>query len=300
MERMERERAFLSRNGPAALILPIAILVSWGVAFAEGSIAFLRHSGSFYQVWIMDTEGEGQRQLTFSAGDKVNLSWSADGKEILYNTSMGELFILDVEKGKDRRVDIGMRGMTDAEWSPDGRQVLFSLSTTNSIDTNDIWLVSLDGKKKRKLTHMRNMQHHPVWADQGRSIVFLSGKGDEVHNIWITDRDGRAPGPLTVNSGYNFEPDCSVDNELAFSSDRSGNYELFLMDLQGKKVSNLTGHPGLDTEPSWSPDGRGLVFVSNRSGTLQIWKIDRDGSGVKQLTEGPDPSRTPKWGSKTQ
>ena len=290
----------MSRYRLTALVLPMAVLVSWGAAFAEGSIAFLRYSGSFYQIWMMDCEGEGERQLTFSPGDKVNLSWSADGKEILYNTSMGELFIHDVGKGKDRRIDIGMKGMTDAEWSLDKRQILFSLSTTNSIDTNDIWLVSIDGKTKRKLTHMRNMQHHPVWADQGRSIVFLSGKGDDVHDIWITDKDGRSLSQITFNSRYNFEPACSVRNELAFSSDRSGNYELYLMDLQGKNASTLTDHPALDSEPSWSPGGESLVFVSNRSGTLQIWKMDHDGSGLRQLTEGSDPSRTPKWGPKTQ
>jgi TolB protein len=283
--------------------LKSAMVIAYLVAFlapavaqgSSGEIAFLRHSGSFYQIWIMDRDGSNTKQLSFSPGDKANISWSPDGKQILFNTNMGELYILNLKTGQTSPLDIGMQGMTDAEWSPDGKSVLFSLSTTNSIDTNDIWLVAIADKSRRKVTHMAHLQHHPVWADQGSKVLFLSGKGDDVHDIWLTDINGRAPQQMTFSSGYNFEPDCSVANQIAFSSNRSGNYELYTMNLQGANVKSVAAHPGFDSEPDWGPAGKSLVFVSNRSGRSHIWKILLDGGRLTQLTRGDSRNRTPKW-----
>jgi TolB protein len=262
---------------------------------SSGDIAFLRFSGNFYQVWLMDADGSNARQLTFSPGDKVNISWSTNGSKLLYNTNMGELFVLDLKTGKSAPVDIGMLGMTDAEYSPDGKSILFSLSTTDSIDTNDIWLVAIAEKSRRKVTRMAHLQHHPVWADQGRKILFLSGKGDDVHDIWLTDLGGRTPQQLTFSNGYNFEPDCSVLNQIAFSSNRGGNYDLYSMNLDGANVKSMAAHPGFDSEPDWGPEGKKLIFVSNRSGRPHIWKVESDGSGLLQLTKGDSRNRTPKW-----
>lgn len=277
------------------IALTAALCTSAPAQNPTAEIAFLRFSGDFYQIWLMDRDGRNLRQLTTSPGDKANISWSPDGSRILYNTNMGELHILNIASGKSRPLDIGMTGMTDAEWSPDGKSVLFSLSTTDSIDTNDIWLVTLADKSRRKLTRMAHLQHHPVWADRGRKILFLSGQGNEVHDIWITDTGGLSPRQLTFSSGYNFEPDCSVLNQVAFSSNRSGNYDLYLMDLQGTRVVPVAAHPGFDSEPDWGPNGKSLVFVSNRSGRSHIWKLRLDGLILTQLTRGDSRNRTPKW-----
>ena len=56
--------------------------------------------------------------------------------------------------------------------------------------------------------------------------------------------------------------------QIAFSSNRDGDLEIYVMDEDGKNLRNLTNHPMSDYEPAWSPDGQSIAFVSSRWGTL--------------------------------
>ena len=67
------------------------------------------------------------------------------------------------------------------------------------------------------------------------------------------------------------------------------------MDLQSRKEKRLTDAPGLDSDPSFSPDGQNIIFVSNRSGNQQIWKMDLEGGNLIQLAQGDQESVDPDW-----
>ncbi len=61
-------------------------------------------------------------------------------------------------------------------------------------------------------------------------------------------------------------------------------YDLFIADLQGNIIKQLTDHPGYDAEATVSPDGKKIVFTSTRSGDLELWTMDIDGSNLQQVT----------------
>ena len=133
---------------------------------------------------------------------------------------------------------------------------------------------------------------------------------------------------LTVN----LWAQASDVTHIAFSSRRTGNSDIYIMDIEGKNIENFTNHPAWDFSPTfspngrwmayvsdrdiylmnlatkarhrltegrspdWSPDGESIVFTSNRSGQANIYKIDVNGEEVQQLTnEGSngDPSWSP-------
>ena len=72
--------------------------------------------------------------------------------------------------------------------------------------------------------------------------------------------------------------DASRKTKIAFASSRDGNYEIYVMDGDGKNQRRVTAHPTIDLHPAWSPDGKKIAFVSNRNGGyIQIWVIDGDG-----------------------
>ena len=75
--------------------------------------------------------------------------------------------------------------------------------------------------------------------------------------------------------------------QIAFSSTRDGNLEIYVMDADGNNQIRLTNHPEHDYQPSWSPDGRRIAFVSVRNGgNRQIYVMDSNGKNVKLLTNG--------------
>lgn len=61
-------------------------------------------------------------------------------------------------------------------------------------------------------------------------------------------------------------------------------YEIFVADLKGKIVKQLTRSPGYDAEATVSPNGDKIVFTSTRSGDLELWTMDLNGENLKQLT----------------
>lgn len=61
-------------------------------------------------------------------------------------------------------------------------------------------------------------------------------------------------------------------------------YDIFVADLQGNIIRQLTDEPGYDAEPTVSPDGKKIVFTSTRSGDLELWTMDIDGSNLRQVT----------------
>ncbi len=89
-------------------------------------------------------------------------------------------------------------------------------------------------------------------------------------------------------------PAWSPDGKkIAFQSDRSGSWDIWVMDMDGNKV-NLTSHPATDGGPAWSPDGSKIAFASTRGGggQLDIYVMNADGANVKRLAGSPgDPAR---------
>jgi Tol biopolymer transport system component len=73
---------------------------------------------------------------------------------------------------------------------------------------------------------------------------------------------------------------------IVFQSSRSGDYDIWVMGLDGSGLRNLTHHKGYDSNPAWSPDGRRIAFTSYRTGWPKIWVMNADGTSVRQLTRG--------------
>src|SRR5437016_3611984 len=74
------------------------------------------------------------------------------------------------------------------------------------------------------------------------------------------------------------------NGKIAFTSLRTGNYDIYTMNADGSDVTALTNDAAADFLPAWSADGEKIVFESNRGGTNGIWVMNADGSGKAQVT----------------
>lgn len=257
-------------------------------------ISYLAYIDGYWQACVMAADGSAQRQVTSSRYDKSKVSWYPDGKYLLVNGNQGELNKVDTSTGKETPVPAPLQGMNDAVVSPDGMQIAFSLSTSGSIDDNNIWLIDADGGNQQKMTNMQGLQHEPVWLPNGKHLYFLSGEGGQAHDIWRLTLATRETEQLSSSSLYHFDVAVAPDGRVAFSSNRSGNYEIWIRDLEGN-LRQVTRDPAMDGKPTWSPDGKTLIFESSRSGDPNLWKVTLSGGEPEQLTRYQEGARAPAW-----
>jgi len=89
-------------------------------------------------------------------------------------------------------------------------------------------------------------------------------------------------------------------NKLAFASNRTGNWDLYVLDLNNGELTRLTDTPEYDASPTWSPDGQWLAYESyvegGQSGNLELFIRTLDGSQASiQLTDHPGADFSPAW-----
>ena len=108
--------------------------------------------------------------------------------------------------------------------------------------------------------------------------------------------DGSNPRRLTVNSASDQHPAWSADGAyIAFSSNRDGNYEIYVMGSDGSNPRRLTNHRRDHKSPAWSADGAYIAFSSNRDGNYEIYVMGSDGSNPRRLTNHKNGDVQPAW-----
>ena len=83
-----------------------------------------------------------------------------------------------------------------------------------------------------------------------------------------------------------------VNGKIAFSSDRDGNREIYMMNPDGTNQVRLTNNTGVDDSPAWSPDGTKIAFVSQVGPDLSartIFMMNPDGTNKVEVTTVPNP-----------
>ena len=92
------------------------------------------------------------------------------------------------------------------------------------------------------------------------------------------------------------DPAWSPDGtEIAFSSERTSDRDIYVMKANGSGQTRITNSAGADYSPAWSPDGRRIAFVSERDGNAEIYVMDSDGSNPVRLTSDFYPDNDPSW-----
>jgi serine/threonine protein kinase len=96
-----------------------------------------------------------------------------------------------------------------------------------------------------------------------------------------------APPPTTAPGVYS--------GRLAFTSNRDGNPEIYVIDLSSSSLARLTKNNVNDWLPDWSPDGSEIAFTSNRAGGYDLWAMNADGSGQRAVVTTGAWDDYPRW-----
>jgi len=125
----------------------------------------------------------------------------------------------------------------------------------------------------------------PAWSPDSRRLAYVSFENNR-SSVWVqTLRTGNRiqvsnkPG---INGAPSFAPD---GKQLALTlGGIDGNLDIHVLDLATRQTRRLTTHRAIDTEGSWSPDGRYIYFTSDRSGGPQVYRVPAAGGTPERVT----------------
>lgn len=313
---------------PIGAVLAVAALAPAPAATAatNGRIAFQAFDGRFPQVFTIEPDGSGLRQITrvpakdpeFDPGGE-NPTWSPDGMTIAFDTGNRKgvnLWTVRPDGSGLAEMPLGVGAFNgNPAYSPDGRMVSFDWDRGFPSKEHGIFVANSDGTRARRLTTApRTNEAHDTesqWSPDGTRIAFTRVKKIGRAAVFVIGVDGRGLKRLTPWKLDAASPDWSPDgSRILFNSHfdagprQSAN--LYAMRPDGRRRVALTHHHGgrvHSFRPSWAPDGSRIVFARftarGRRGRTDLYTADPDGSGLQRITDLPRRfPMHPDWGPK--
>lgn len=290
-----QDRAFL-RSLAHRLSDDVVSSLTGKPGIAHTQIAFANDQTGHKEIYLVDYDGANLRQLTRDGSISL-LPRLSPGRKLLAYTSYKEgnpdLFLIDLERGKVRPLSAEQGLNIAGGFSPDGSQILLTLSRGGS---PNVYAKSLEGGSLTRLTRHFGADSSPTFSPDGAQAAFVSDRSGNPQ-IYLLDIATQRPKRLT---GMNWcdSPAWSPTGEwIAFAgrANVKDKMDIFLVDVTGGQVRQITRGEGSNENPAWSPDGRFIAFTSSRGGRPELFVMDSDGSAPHRLLDVPGRSFTPAW-----
>jgi len=220
-----------------------------------------------YDLYLADTAFEQPRLLSENAGDP---GFSPDGQFIVYHSSApdkGGLRIMRIDGSEDRALT-SVASDRNPRFSPDGTRILFS-----NVDNNTLSIINRDGTGRRDVGQGK----FPDWSPNGNQIVYQGCVGGGKCGLIVAGADGSNPRQITTHANDTM-PRWEYGN-VAFMSDRDGNFEVYVINPDGTWLRRITLNPATDIMPVWDPSGIRLAFRSDRGGDRAVYTTSGIGGG---------------------
>ena len=260
-------------------------------------------------------DGSSSRELVrldanrFPAGPFVQPRWSPDGRSLAVSQLTLQLGIptvlavIDVESGGVQRVDLPTRAGVwrgALAWAGADQIVCSqpeSVVGQQTAPTSSIVLMDLRTQRTRTLLWSPTSVVGLDVLGAGQLILASTTVRQNLHEIPLRPGARSSERWLTHGSGADRQPIYSRDGEwVFFSSNRSGNLDLWSVSRSSGAIRRLTDDVAHDLDPALTPDGH-LLWSSNRTGHFEVWMAASDGSEARQVTrdgvDAENPVSTP-------
>jgi TolB protein len=242
-----------------------------------GTIAYPVFNGTTYDLYFGRVDGSGNRLVRTQASQPA---FSPDGNRLALHSWSGDargLVTMDVSGANAVLITNFIEDQLPA-WTADGQDIVL--------------LSRRSGGRQSQLIRVNSSTELGEGTDLGEGeYPSIGANGQLVFKGWGTTAYGlRIAGSMlediqsVTNVDEDTAPVLSPDgNWVAFMSRRGGNWDIYVVNVDGSGLQQLTTDASDDGLPVWSPDGNAIAFVSNRGGPWAVWAMTPDGAGKRQL-----------------
>jgi TolB protein len=249
--------------------------------------------GANYDVYVMNADGSGLRNLTKSPEDvarrasQFSPEWSADGTMLAFGSDDGDrdgIYVVNVDgRGLER-----IAGGSFQAWSPTENRILF---TARGSSGQGLFTIAPDGSGSEQLTDPTGWDGLASWSPDGSQIAFVRGE-EGTTSVYVMSSDGSGERSIFHERGIEpYEPLWSPDGtRLVFEAQTRADSDLYIVNADGSGWMALTSTDDRsEVSPTWSPDGTLIAFRATTETTSDtadypIYLIRPDGSNEELLT----------------
>lgn len=223
-------------------------------------IAFMSNVEGDLEIYTVNGDGTGFRQLTKNSWADAYPSWSPDGTRIAFTSNRDgdfDIWVMNADGSDPVNLTNWSPGSDDdPHWSPDGRYIAFA---TAPFGDWDVWLMTPDGKQQFRVTYDNGYDWFDSWSPDGKSLLIDSNmrRDFDIYRYDIGDLD---PFRLDLVVPETVSDDAAVEgpaiwspdgSQIVLSSNRDGDFELYLMNSVGGEQKQLTHNTIDDVVVDW-------------------------------------------------
>jgi hypothetical protein len=230
------------------------------------------------KIYVTGFDGQGingPEPVSLSYARQPMFSW--DGQSIVVNGTKGDLLGLFVTDNKGQ-APIPINDRDSAYWpvwSPDDSEIMFA---EMGLDGTLIRQPSQGAFSASDFTEVRANNSriggkNILWSDDNRLVfwgcaVWLGQPGE--CGIWVTDADDINPVRILITSGW---PMDAKNGLLTYMSAEDGDWDVYLVSLDGGQPENITKNDNQDGLAAIAPDGKSIAYISDESGNWALWAV---------------------------
>ena len=277
------------------ILISTSLLMAFILLGCTSQKSTFNSGGEIWGIYHLDLNSNDIQLVYGGKAEISSLSLDSSGNNLVFSQKVGgdenqftEIYSFSLEEQKAQQLTNNDQWDVYPVWSTDGDQIAYLSWRDESLD---IYIMENDGSNQR------------LFYDSGFHDADIDWVGDQLvftqqSQIWKIKADGSQAEPITnspqagewgqANLPFgDYDPRLSPDGKKVLFSrmigDESvhGNYDIFMVDLDGSNLINLTNNGNSQGLSSWSHDGSEILYILAASGEIglyDLYTMDSDGS----------------------